>query len=325
MGRIHMACIFCQETKNKRDFSKEHVFPEAIGGSYLIFTVCRDCNSLLGHSVDPLLTEHPFIQFERHILRISGKSGKIPFPLKNGVLTEDTATEVRIEMNHAGIPHVVILPSVKRERREDGKETISIGLDSRDSHNVEKILNKVRTRSNNPPLTAQELLSLEKREIKITPTVTTQLNIDTFHFHRAILKIVYELACEWLGTSYLSDETGMSIRKHILDPEMRSERLEKYSFKGIIEFYDIKNDPQQFFFWKDEPHSHIAYSFKNIQGIFVCVRIFKSFWGTFLVTGSTELYPDYQDKFLSIDPVSGKMRNYTLSEEISSMSSSISF
>lgn len=139
------------------------------------------------------------------------------------------------------------------------------------------------------------------------------------------MKIIYELACEWLGTSYLSDETGMSIRKHILDPDMRSDRWGKYSFRGTIEFYDIENDQRPFLYWKDDPHSHIAYSFKTEQEISVCVRIFKSFWGAFLVTGSPEIYPDYLNKFLSIDPVSGKMRDYSLSEEIRSMSPSISF
>lgn len=53
-----MLCIFCQE---EREPSKEHIIPETLGGSVVIFNVCEDCNSKLGSKVDSALHKHRHI------------------------------------------------------------------------------------------------------------------------------------------------------------------------------------------------------------------------------------------------------------------------
>ena len=47
-----MKCIICKKDKQKEDFNEEHVFPESIGGEYKIHTVCKECNSHFGKTID---------------------------------------------------------------------------------------------------------------------------------------------------------------------------------------------------------------------------------------------------------------------------------
>jgi len=55
------ACIFCFRTDLETDFSDEHIIPESIGGRLVLDQVCADCNSTLGHDVDPEILKIPDI------------------------------------------------------------------------------------------------------------------------------------------------------------------------------------------------------------------------------------------------------------------------
>ena len=49
-------CIICH--RDNVEMSDEHVTPEAIGGYYHLYKVCKDCNSKLGDQVDAQLLKH---------------------------------------------------------------------------------------------------------------------------------------------------------------------------------------------------------------------------------------------------------------------------
>ena len=72
-------CIICHQ--DNQELSDEHVIPEAIGGYYHIYNVCKDCNSKLGDHVDNLLLNHWFIKAARHEKGFKGYKGYIPNPL----------------------------------------------------------------------------------------------------------------------------------------------------------------------------------------------------------------------------------------------------
>lgn len=60
-----MKCIYCNEEKEEKCFSLEHIFPKSLGGNYTndIFktnSVCVDCNSNLGIYVDSAVTKNFF-------------------------------------------------------------------------------------------------------------------------------------------------------------------------------------------------------------------------------------------------------------------------
>lgn len=61
--------------------SDEHVIPEAIGGYYHIYSVCKTCNSRLGDHIDKLLLNHWFIKASRYEKVLRGIVVKFPILL----------------------------------------------------------------------------------------------------------------------------------------------------------------------------------------------------------------------------------------------------
>jgi hypothetical protein len=63
-------CIYCNQIKNAKEFSLEHIFPSALGGKYLDYNlfkthnVCKDCNNRFGLYVDGMFLKSFFIKNE---------------------------------------------------------------------------------------------------------------------------------------------------------------------------------------------------------------------------------------------------------------------
>ena len=64
-------CIFCRLPKEK--YNEEHVFPAALGGAFILSTVCKDCNTKLGKNIDNPLSQNKIILFFRKIYDIKRK------------------------------------------------------------------------------------------------------------------------------------------------------------------------------------------------------------------------------------------------------------
>lgn len=70
-------CIICKEHKIEMEFNLGHVFPESIGGDYIINMVCSDCNSHLGRTVDNKFLNSGVIRYLNHNLKIKNKHDKV--------------------------------------------------------------------------------------------------------------------------------------------------------------------------------------------------------------------------------------------------------
>lgn len=92
-------CIICH--RDNQELSDEHVIPEAIGGCYHIYNVCKDCNSRLGDHVDKLLLNHWLIKAARYEKKLKGYKGHIPNPLL-GEGNLSTGEKVRMEQDDDG-------------------------------------------------------------------------------------------------------------------------------------------------------------------------------------------------------------------------------
>lgn len=111
-------CIICH--RDGVDLSDEHVIPDAIGGYYHIYNVCKKCNSNLGDHVDIHLLKQWMIIGARNNKRLVGKTNKLPNPLVGDGIIEDNGTKVRMEEEKTGtiVPH--ILPK-SPDISQDGK------------------------------------------------------------------------------------------------------------------------------------------------------------------------------------------------------------
>ena len=126
-------CIICRN--DNQDLSDEHVIPEAIGGYYHIYCVCKDCNSKLGKNVDKLLMDHWFIKAARYEKGLKGYSGKIPNPLiGEGILS--TGEKVRLEQDDKGKMSIRLIPSTIVV--SDSEKSFNIRVDIKDEKTILK-------------------------------------------------------------------------------------------------------------------------------------------------------------------------------------------
>ena len=308
-----MLCIICLSEKNIAEMSKEHVFPESIGGTFSINTVCILCNNRLGSEVDHHLVNHALIEGQRLLKSLKGKSGSIPNPIAVGTLATDSSQKLisRIEI---GKPAVLYLtPSVVRSKGEDGTESIRVSVDSSEKHKLHEIVNKVRTRSGMPPLPQEEIDAAATPHQIENPTVSINMDIDLIQFQKGIYKIAYELACTWIGEAYPHDPTANLIRRRMFDTAPPDELQGKYLINGWIKLLGDERPV-----WMDDSQSHIAFLDKSREGkIRAYVRIFNIFEGSIIVSHEADRYSDFQARFLCINPETGKCLLSSLSEAIS--------
>lgn len=294
--------------------SVEHVFPKAIGGTYCIRSVCKSCNDKLGHSVDYALTNHKLIEFQRLILKISGKSGALPNPLAKGVLASDPSQAMRSLLNDSGQLEPYLVPSVRVINGNGEKKTIQLRVDSRDKDKLAEIVNKKLKRL------GQESLSREQIEAKAEagqnehPEIQVKIPVDLIQYKRAIIKIAYEMACTWLGDHYTIDATASTLRECIFDTCLSGDWSEKYPIRGQIIFRDPQHPLLPF--TDSRPGQHIAFLTCVQEKIAVYVRIFEVFEASIEVSQQADRYVGCTSRFLAIDPVTGKQQESTLDEEI---------
>lgn len=191
-------CIICRN--DNQDLSDEHVIPEAIGGYYHIYCVCKDCNSKLGKNVDKLLMDHWFIKAARYEKGLKGYSGKIPNPLiGEGILS--TGEKVRLEQDDKGKMSIRLIPSTIVV--SDSEKSFNIRVDIKDEKTIPKIQAKILKRNKLDSSNVQ--IISERQVVKIdNPEIKMQFTIDMKEYKLGLLKIAYEFAVDKIN-GYLND------------------------------------------------------------------------------------------------------------------------
>jgi hypothetical protein len=314
----YMRCFFCLE---EREPTEEHVFPEAIGGTLTIGRVCKPCNDFLGAKVDVLLTNHDLILIKRAEFGMVNRAGKVVNPLNRflgvGSLANDSEKRIRLFSD----PKTGRLePRMKyhstRTKLDDGTEAVQITLDESEIGEVGKILQRERKRAGQEPLPDYEIeayVAAIRQQIRTIeqPEVLYSFRIDTYNFQRGICKVVYELACFWLGDAYLDDPVAKMFRNNILSGT--EEKIE-----GQILFGSAAPPLS---LWKSEPKAHIAMGSQQGEAFWIAVRIFDAVCGVLCVTHTASKYPSLtKGHFLLIDLTGGSSRSSTLNDEIIRMS-----
>jgi hypothetical protein len=311
-GTLSVRCIICLDEKPEENFSKEHVFPEAIGGSLTIKTVCKPCNDKLGSTVDSALTNHWFIKSERMSSKISGKKEQVPNPIEQGTLIGNPDQKLIYKIDASGTPEQLYSqPSVSRIRNPDGTETVSIRVDASDEAKLPEIVNKIRSRAGNTPLSKEEIDRAKKKQQGTSPRILVEEHIDLIEYKRGVLKTAYELACHWLGEEYLSDPSGTTIRNCILDESPPATWKTKHL---MLEAIDFMNNSAIFSAWQGDG-AHIGLLMRDGENLVMSVRIFERIEGRILVSTQANGYPRFEDMFISNNPTSGEIQDTTLAKE----------
>lgn len=186
-------CIICRELKD--DFNDEHIIPHSIGGTNMIHSVCKTCNSKLGDNVDKKLVEHFFCVEKRERYNIKSQHGNIPDSLKYQSYYFGDSKEQRIKYV-AGKKRFHIVAKVK--------STNNFYFDSADLFHISKYCDK-----NNIDISSLET-------IDVSGDVKGSVAINRMDFDVALLKIAYEFAVSEVPL-YLDDKMAKVISSSIYD------------------------------------------------------------------------------------------------------------
>ena len=200
-------CIICRKETN--DFSDEHVIPDSLGGYYHIYSVCKTCNSDLGSNVDSDLVNHKFSDFQRYLLGIKGKSGKIPNPFSGThSFSEKTETKVQVRLDSDMKTLPYIIPSVTQNKNNSIVESVSIVVDASDENKIDGIIKKTAKRIGVP----YDRISVGEKSIHSSPCpeIHIALAIDLHDFKLGLLKIAYEFAVDSIPL-YYNDKMAIDI------------------------------------------------------------------------------------------------------------------
>lgn len=266
-------CIICRKEKDK--FNDEHVFPDSIGGYYHIKTVCTDCNSRLGTTVDNRLTNHVFIEFKRHALELKGKKGRIPNPLEGiHTIKSDSEQKVLLKTDNDGELRPILVPKFKTDPLNPSN--FSLALDKSDEGKAKDIIAKYAKRNQIP----SNQINYETTETSEFPLLSATLKIDIKAFRIALLKIAYEFTVDQVP-SYFNDVMAVRIAE-VLCSGNDDDLIEKITMIG--------NGFEKEFFSPLEPFlslddlSHYVILHESNHGLLCLVRIFDTFTMGFLMS-----------------------------------------
>lgn len=253
------------------EFSDEHVIPDSIKGYYHIYTVCKTCNSKLGQYVDEPLTNHKFMEFQRNIMRIPGKKGKIPNPFA-GVhyFKDEEDIKVRLEENKMGQITPYIFPHIPSDSLNN---SFSIMLDKKDEKDIDKIINRILKRNGIPI----ESVSFIKNETKsMDKAIEVKLSIDMHKFKMGLLKIGYEFATDSIKHYFLRDVKARTISNILYNADF--DALDQHNlFIGNGIQKEIMMPFENIIDFKDDFHYLVLTSTKGL-GLTCFINLFNTFF-----------------------------------------------
>ena len=200
-------CIICREQKEV--FSVEHVIPESIGGLYTIHSVCKECNPIMGNSVDNKLVDHLFSKHIRFLDGIKGKTGKNPNPFEGiHYLEKDQSRKFHFLMDEDKNIKPYMLPKTKEEKISKNEYRITISVDDKDMNKVDEILKKKMQRLglNTNQIISREAVTTKKKGM----TFLINNHVDLEEYKICLLKIAYEFAMSEIP-NYIHDEMAVEI------------------------------------------------------------------------------------------------------------------
>lgn len=223
-------CIFCMEWKEDKEFNREHIILEALGGKGdkdICSNVCTSCNSSLGTRVDASLLNQRITKYMRYKFKIKGKNG-IPNPFKGiEVKYADTSIVGELRIDKAGKINGF---RAKHQVLEYNKQKLIVGP----RKGFVPYVNSKLLENGMNPLTEKEILEnrIDFNEhkipriefVKFSEEMKSQYLLYAFP---TMLKIAYEYCFIMFGENYLKNDMAVNIREFLM----------KYDYKKDTEYY----------------------------------------------------------------------------------------
>jgi hypothetical protein len=306
-----MQCIICRAIKAEDEFNREHIFPEALGGTLVTRRVCVACNSRLGQRADgPLVNSYP-MRLARMAYQLSGKSG-VPNAFAGTARLADEPeqlVQLRTDDEGRGV-EVRYLPRREKSVDEDGTTRIRLTVDAADRARLPEMVNKILQREGVAPLPPEDILARAK-PVRHQPVVDQAVTYDVRSPRLGMLKIAYELAHRWLGDAYLLDSTALAITAALLSDE--EDWATKFGIRGSVGMRDPASPLRM---WAAEKTSHVALMTRSGSEIHVLVSLFQSLDARFIVSERADAHAPVEQQFIAMDAISGTLREGMLEDEL---------
>lgn len=281
-GFLEITCMFCGE---KKEASKEHIIPKAIGNETLTTNnVCKDCNSTLGATIDDKFVNNFGIQAERSRLSLKGYNGTVPNPLKNGTDEDGNKVTLDKDLNPHYIPNI-----------DDTGYGLEIGTSS--AKEAYQIALKKLKRKHIPREKAKEILKNSRvvKSEKIRSKISFERNIDTEDVNLEFLKIAFEYMNKEYGDIYRKDPIGNDL-KNILNQFKSGNKVDYSKYLSEIPKEKItlfKNVMQE----KGRNIHLIRFILTKDNKLFVVILLFNGDYSrTVLVSNFGNKYKGIDDK-----------------------------
>lgn len=278
--------------------NEEHIIPEALGGTLIIYRVCKQCNNHLGRYVDKNLSEDWFIQKSRARLKVFGKKGKIRLPLRTGSL--DTGEKIRVAANQeTGEIEAELLGQLVNGFDATEAQLHILGRDASETLDVIKVRLTHLTFPRLGPVVADSINPISRMAKATVPVAS---DTKPALVQQAIIKIAYEMAWYWLEDRYLEDDTARIMRNLILDTNVPDRWEAKYPLFGRTQRISGNAGAAV---TSAFPDHHIVMLWPDLNHVGVYVRVFDDYEGWFRVSSQRERYDLWRTKTLLIDPKTG--------------------
>ena len=266
---MNKICIICHSPKST--FTLEHVFPAAIGGDFIINSVCKECNEKLGKNIDDPLCRYEMVTWYRTIFKIQrkGKQGArtIPNPLK-GIHKDADGNEYLVTFNKKGQPESKILPKYEPPVNIEGGFTAKLTIPLEDFTNEEDIVKKYAKKFKLDP----NLIRVQNKEIKAPKEINATVSAENNIFILGTLKIAYETACTYLP-DYLNDPLAKVFSNILLTKSLTDN--EKKLFDDFHNLRDILTPKIDAIENIQTYHHAVLITALPNEGLTCCVRIFN--------------------------------------------------
>lgn len=292
-----MKCIICLKEKPARNDRGEHVIPKALGGSFRIDRVCKDCDNGFGGDADAGLVNHFKIEHRRQELNLRGHRGSVPDPLARILKTpfmkiDDPNHRLMMVANSvSGQYSPRTIPKVEFDVEVHPGNMYRIELkhfyvDHGDSDKTEVyVRSALRKKGVNDEVVLQRAWdrlapTLESKEEQVLFQAPFAIKIGGHQF--GLLKIAYEMAWYWLGDAWIDDPIAGAMRDLLTGIISASNPLQSAVFDDPDKILIVRGD--------DPRLIHAIYLLPFRLGYLVGIRLFDIFTAVFIITNNARNY-----------------------------------
>lgn len=287
-------CIICEKIKNNKDFNKEHIIPEAIGGSLTIDTVCKECNGKLGNEIDSKIINDFLIKGQIVENEIKNKKNKEKVLFEKLTSNKNPQIKLRAKRGKNGEFEKWESNTSLKSSSED-QNLHYIHYDSnKDKKIVLKDIEKLFKNKYGKILTEEEKKEIMYKmnnkythpEIEFNFTST----IDFKKLTREFIKIAYETAHYILGEKYFDDVIGQDLKESLFNEN--HELIDRYAERGmeLISYPKFKEIFNKINNLSDKNLIHLIEISEINNKLYIAINLFNIYNNCICITETANLY-----------------------------------